>query len=1069
MPYRRSIATGFGEARALTWCMLFPVLLLFSSQLAMAALSITSTSPLPAGTTAVPYSYTFAASGGTGALNWTIISGTAPNLTLSASGVLSGIPQTPGLFQITVRVTDGTNTSVTGTFAIPINSAVLQITSASPLPPAAAGTPYSFQFGATGGAGAYSWTITGGALPSGLAMNSAGQLSGTPTLPQVSDFIVQVADGFNSVALQQFRLIVNGPLSLACPSSSAVVGSPYTSALTATGGLAPYQFSLQAGSLPPGLALSASTGGISGTPSQAGVFSATFRVQDSSGTGASTSCSIQVSTQGGALSLGCPTGAGVVGSPYLAMLPVSGGQPPYTFSVVSGALPAGLALNTQTGSVSGTPSAPGSFVAQFRVQDSAGEAETASCSLRIDPATALQLTGACSAEPYPNGLPMGVLLVASGGDGIYSYRVDSPSWASIEGSGANVRLTGIPPNPGSYVLSVVVSDSSGAQASFTCGFQVAQSLSLSVGCPADSVPVSVPLALPLSILGGSGPYQWSLVSGPSWLRLETNTGSTNRLTGTPPSAGGYSYTVSVTDAIDSLAAVNTCNLQVGSSTLGIVSGGCPTERPRVGIPFSVDLEATGGTSVYRWDLTGPSWLTITQREGSRTSLAGTPPAGGLYNFTITLSDDLGATTQLSCQLDVIPALEIRGQLPELVKGQPFLSTLEAQGGQGPFSWSFTGPAWITLDTTVGPKVTLSGTPPAAGPFDCSITLSDGVGSAPASFNCSVSVGNPALRIEALPTACPVAITLGTAFAANLGAVGGDGTYTWVFTGPSWLTASGTSGPTLTISGTPDLAGNTKYNVELRDASGTLPSTKYCEMTVVLPVFPSISVVGLKLGDDVLQPVTVGLELDGPAPSRMDGEVQLSFASTGFGTQDNPQVQFLDPAATDRGRRLRFSIPKGASSLALGQIQPGTVSGNLRVEMIDLTAGGSNILPTVLRPSGEMAIPKQRPAILDLNFESETANGFTVVATGYSTPRDMSTATLTISPRSRARFTGPTSFTVPVTDVFNQYYSSSASQIGGSSFVFRIPVTVSGNKNDIGSVSLRLTNSIGDSETSTRSR
>ena len=55
------------------------------------------------------------------------------------------------------------------------------------------------------------------------------------------------------------------------------------------------------------------------------------------------------------------------------------------------------------------------------------------------------------------------------------------------------------------------------------------------------------------------------------------------------------------------------------------------------------------------------------------------------------------------------------------------------------------------------------------------------------------------------------------------------------------------------------------------------------------------------------------------------------------------------------------------------------------------------------------------------------------------------------------------------DFFRTYYSGAASQIGGSTFVLRIPVTVDGNKSDIGSVSVRLTNSVGDSDAATRNR
>jgi large repetitive protein len=86
---------------------------------------------------------------------------------------------------------------------------------------------------------------------------------------------------------------------LACPVDTAQAGSPYSSALNATGGVSPYAFS-NTGSLPAGLILNGSTGAITGTPSAAGVFNFTAQVADSSGVAPGTvtaHCTITVSSQ----------------------------------------------------------------------------------------------------------------------------------------------------------------------------------------------------------------------------------------------------------------------------------------------------------------------------------------------------------------------------------------------------------------------------------------------------------------------------------------------------------------------------------------------------------------------------------------------------------------------------------------------------------------------------------------------------------------------------------------------------------------------------------------------------
>ena len=163
------------------------------------------------------------------------------------------------------------------------------------------------------------------------------------------------------------------------------VGSAYSAKLAASGGTPPYTWSLTSGSLPAGLSLS-TTGTISGTPSVAAkATSLTFQVADSSRRVQNKSVTLSLTIAPPALLIttsSLPNGQ--VGTAYSVSLAASGGTPPYTWSLISGSLPAGLSLST-TGTISGTPTqAQGVTGLTFMAKDSGTPSLTAqSVSLAI--------------------------------------------------------------------------------------------------------------------------------------------------------------------------------------------------------------------------------------------------------------------------------------------------------------------------------------------------------------------------------------------------------------------------------------------------------------------------------------------------------------------------------------------------------------------------------------------------------------------------------------------------------------------------------------------------------------
>jgi hypothetical protein len=244
-----------------------------------------TTNSLPASGVGSIYNQTIEVSGGMSPYKWSITSGNLDGLTLnSSSGVISGYPTAGGTFSFTTEVTDNLGGTAIETLSITVSSAILNI-NASSLPNGAVGMTYSQSLSATGGTGPYTWTMTSGTLPAGLALSPNGVISGTPTTAGGPTSVTfQVTDSINELATRSLSVTIISALGIATSSlPNGTVGMAYSQSLSATGGTGPYTWTMTSGTLPAGLALSPN-GVISGTPTTAGgPTSITFQVADTMG------------------------------------------------------------------------------------------------------------------------------------------------------------------------------------------------------------------------------------------------------------------------------------------------------------------------------------------------------------------------------------------------------------------------------------------------------------------------------------------------------------------------------------------------------------------------------------------------------------------------------------------------------------------------------------------------------------------------------------------------------------------------------------------------------------------
>jgi hypothetical protein len=228
--------------------------------------------------------------------------------------------------------------------------------------------------------------------------------------------------------------------------------------------------------------------------------------------------------------------------------------------------------------------------------------------------------------------------------------------------------------------------------------------------------------------------------------------------------------------------------------------------------------------------------------------------------------------------------------------------------------------------------------------------------------------------------------------------------------------------------------------------------------------PAISLTGVQSTSVPTQQLSVGIQLASPTPADLQGTLQLGFAPSVAGLP----AGYMDPALqfAAGGTTLNFTVPAGATTVSPitgATVQQGTVAGNLTVTLTSLTSGGVSVLPPT--PVAVTATILPLPPVITPNsvhITNLTASGFDVVLTGYSTPRDMTSATFTFTAASGTQFSGGATFTVPLSAAYSAWYQSAASQSFGSMFQLQVPFTLSGSTGVLQSVSVTLTNSIGTS-------
>lgn len=286
---------------------------------------------------------------------------------------------------------------------------------------------------------------------------------------------------------------------------------------------------------------------------------------------------------------------------------------------------------------------------------------TASVSITVMPPPAL------STNPFPDateGTAYSQSVTANGGAGTLTYALASgtlPAGLSLNGSTG--AITGTPTAAGTSTFTIKVTDSSNA------GPLSATSGSLTIKVNLTTAPSITTASLPGGTVGtaynqtvsatvGLSPLTFTISAGalPGGLSIGATSGA---ITGTPTTAGTYTFTVKATDSSMPTAQTATKQLSiVVATTFAITTSSLPNGT--VSTAYSQQLQAAGGTTPVTWSLQTGSSLPAGLAISGAGLISGTPTATGTTNFTVKAVDSSATPQTITKALSITIAANTAG-------------------------------------------------------------------------------------------------------------------------------------------------------------------------------------------------------------------------------------------------------------------------------------------------------------------------------------------------------------------------------------------------------------------------